>query len=1294
MEDVKQTVVPAGPIASPSLVVYPRPFESGDRIDCYAAFLPGETLGAFMRRSRIAAPSRVVRVEHNGRPVPLALWDRLIPRQGDMVVVSARALGGGGGGKVLRTVAMLAVVAAAFYAPAFAGLTKMVGGIEVATLGGSALSAGIMLGGSLLVGALLPLPTPTAAKLGTGQKYESSPTYAIQGGRNRARPWEPMLLVFGRHRVVPDLGAIPFTQQQGDDQYLNQIFHFGLQNWDLIIEDPKIGETSIYNYSGVQAQLSDAQGRVSLFPGNVDTLQGFALPNPAGWISRTTAPGVTTISVELAARLFRVNDDGSFSARSVDVEIQYRNADGGAWVSLGLIGAVYATHYWSKVVYPSRVQIGFGSTNFADHSDGESWVEIDPYTGTFVSGQWQWKPHPIQLGQPWTGIAPNPLLSPAATGYRMTGARQEPTRREVTWTVPVGRYEVRVRKVTGDINNSRESNETAVSQILAFQQDTADYTGQSRFALRIKATGQLNGQVDQLSATATARCNVWNGSAWVFGPTSNPAWWFLWFARGKRDSAGQRIYGGGVTDAQIDFESIKAWGLWCDRKRLTFDYVLDQKMSAAAVLQMIARAGRASMTYQTGKLGVVWDAENLPVSAMFGPFNVRAGSFKITYINEGTVDEIVANFVNKDAGWVMDEVRAKVPGAIATNNPLQLDLDGCTNADMAGREANLIAASQVWKRRRVSWETDLEGLVCTRGDVVSFSHDLTVWGYSGRLMPGSGGTLMKLQQAVPSAGSGTVMLRDPDGNMKVVTVSSDVGDVDELTIVTDLDGFPMPGGDGYEDCSPFDWAWQFDPLSTPGRRFKVSGVAPAGDGLRFEAIDDDPEYYACESNPYLYTPPRDGGLLAGVVFSLSATESIVSVSADQIRVGLSWALSRDMPVQIKVSVNGVQRVAQTVEGRSLDLVVQSGDVIVATVVPKGSTGAGTPKTLTYKVEGLAAPLPPVEGLTTVFRDGLTVLSWRKVMDVREPAYEVRIGDSWANSRLVGIASSQEMLAVGNGGYWVAARFKLSNGTVVYGPAAGIVISGAVLVRNVLLVQDEAPDWTGTLSGGAIVYEGKLSLAALDDWLASPDLLAESDLLWQGGAAPDGTYTNSVSDQVDIGYVAPVRIDFDIEFLAISQDDDLLSIPDILAVDDLLNGSARQAITVRPQIRHAQEEGDWSDWVDFVPGLINARYFDVRLYLATANPRIIPLVSSFRWTVDVPDLIQRAESVVIPAAGVRVTFPKSFHARPNLQITILDSQNGDRAVVPAATSDEFGFDIRIFNGSTPVERSINWIAQGY
>lgn len=1291
MEDLKRQL--PGPVATPSMVVYPKPL-GGERTEHFECFAPGETLGAYVRRAGITVPSRVVRVEHNGREVPLALWQRLIPRHGDMVVIRARGLGGGGGNKVLRTVAMIAVVVvsilAPYAAPASWGALGAAGGL---TATGALISAGVMIGGSLLVNALLPPLTPTAAKLGTGEKYESSSTYAIQGGRNRPRPWEPMLLVFGRHRVVPDQGAIPFTQQQGDDQYLNQIFHFGLQNWDLIIEDPKIGETSIYNYAGVQAQLSDAQGRVSLFPGNVDTLQGFALPSSAGWISRTTAPGVTTISVELAARLFRVNDDGSIAARSVDVEIEYRNAGGGAWVSLGLIGAVYATHYWSKVVYPSRVQIGFGSTNFADHSDGESWVEIDPYSGTFVSGQWQWKPHPIQLGQPWAGIAPNPLISPAAAGYRMTGARQEPTRREVTWTVPVGRYEIRVRKVTGDINDSRESNETAVSQILAFQQDTADYTGQSRFALRIKATGQLNGQIDQFSATATARCNVWNGSAWVFGPTSNPAWWFLWFARGRLAANGNRVYGCGLVDAQIDLDAIKAWGAWCDANRLTFNYVLDRKMSQAAVLQMIARAGRGTMTYQTGRLGVIWDAADLPVTAMFGPFNVKAGSFKVAYTNDGTVDEVVLNFVNQDKGWTLEEVRARVPGAAATNNPLQFDLDGCTNKDMAGREANLIAASQVWKRRKITWETDIEGLVCTRGDVVSFSHDLTVWGYSGRLMPGSGGTLMKLQKLVPSAGTGTVLLRDPDGNMKMVTVSSAVGDVDELSIVTDLEGFPMPGDVGYEDCSPFDWAWQFDPLATPGRRFKISGVSPAGDGLRFEAVDDDPEYYASESDPYQYTSPRDGLLLGGVILAATFAESIRSVTNDDINVQIGWSISTPSRVIVNVTVDGIALEPITTNERRINVSAKTGDVISVVIQPVNTLGLGQPFRSQYTVEGLLAPLPPVTGLTSVFRDGLTTLVWNRVTDIRQPDYEIRIGTSWANARTVGTTQGLDILAVGNGLYFVAARFRLGSQTI-YGPPDSLQISGAILVRNVLVTIHEDPSWTGELEGGAFIHDGELTLRGMGDILSAPDVLSLQDVLWFGGVESGGIYTTDDSNVIDIGYAAPVRIDFEIDEYALNFGEDVLSYEDVLAVADILNDSNRQHYSVRPQIQFAQDDCVFGDWQDYIPGTVNARYFRVRLVLETDDPLIVPFVRRFSWTIDVPDLVQTGTNLSVPSSGLRVTYGKAFHAIPNLQVTILDAIAGDRAVVQQNTDPLLGFDIRIFNNSTPVERVINWLAQGY
>lgn len=1293
MEGMKNAI--SGPIAAPSLVMYPRPL-GGERIERFESFLPGETLGRYVRRVGLAAPSRVVRVEHNGREVPLALWERLIPRHGDMVVISARALGGGGGGKVLRTVAMLAVVAAAFYAPYLAGLTQTVNGVTSVTLGGTLLSAGVMIGGSMLVNAFLPMPNPTAANLGTGEKYEASPTYSISGGRNQARPWEPMTLIFGRHRVVPDLGATPYTQAAFDDQYLNQCFHFGLQGTSLQIEDIRLGQTPIDSFQGVQLQRAGADGKLSLIAGDVDTIQGFTIGSADGWVSRRTATGVANITVELASRLFSVADSGAIVARSVDVRIQYRRVGTDSWVEIGNLAPTLATHYWALLDANTSQQIEFGSANPSEHTAGERKF-YDPAlyadsAGLAGYGYWNWVPHPYQQGRPWQGVAPDPVLAPGQPGVRLTGARQDATRRQVAWDVVIGQYDVRVMKVTADVNTSRESNETAVSQILAFQRDLANYEGQARLAVRIKASGQLNGAINDLNAIVSAMSPAWDGTNWVTMGHSNPAWWFLWFARGKADATGNRLYGGLLADSQIDIEGIKAWATWCSYKQLTFDYVLDRKMSAAAVLQLIARAGRASLTYQTGKLGVVWDAENQPEVGVFGPFNVKAGSFKLAYVNDGTVDEIVANFANKELDWKMDEVRVKVPGTSTSNNPLQLDLDGWTDKDAAGREANLLAAAQLWKRRKITWETDIEGLLCTRGDVVRFSHDLTVWGFSGRMMPGSGGTTIRLQNKVASAGAGTALLRDPDGNLKMVAVTGAVGEVDELTIVTPLDGFPMPGDPGYEDMSPFDWVYQFDPQETPGRRFKITGVTPSGDGIRYEAVDDDPEYYASENNPYQYTPPRDGALLAGVVFSITGAEQIVSVAADQIRLGISWVLSTDTPCLVVVSVNGVRRIEQLQNGRSLDVLVSTSDTVDVTVTPKRSTGSGTPKSQRFTILGLGAPLPAVTGLQSVFRDGLTWLAWDRVQDVRQPAYEVRRGDTWTNSEVVAVTTAPEQIAVGNGLYFVSARFALSNGTVIYGAPDTLLISGATLVRNVLVSRNEAPGWDGDLAGGAVVHHGMLTLAPQGDVLAISDIFAVPDVLWLGGPAASGSFTIDEANQVDIGFVAAVRVDLQVTYHVANLSADILSVDDVLALDDVLNSSDRQFVRVRPQVRFAQEAGEWTEWRDYVPGLLNGRYFDVRLQLETLDPNLVPFIDQFTWSIDVPDLIQRGEALAVSGAGVEVTYSKAFHAVPNVQLTLLDAQEGDRTVLTDST--ETGFHVQVMNGGTPVAGILNWISQGY
>lgn len=1296
----------------PALVVHPHALVGDGTIHEGSTFLINETLGAYIKRTGVIVPAGPVAVWHNGFRVPDALWRRLIPRQGDQVIIRARVLGGGGGGKVLRTVAMIALVVVTQGAFGWQGLGAMVGsGLGIGAGLGSAL---VMIGGALMINALLPPPTATATQLGTGSKYESSPTYAISGGRNRMRPWEPMTIIFGRHKVVPDLGAQYYTEFVGDDQYLNQVFHFGLQAGAIDLQEYKIGDTPVLNYQGVQLQGPDAAGRLTMFPGNVDTLQGFALASGV-WNARTTPIDTNYISVELASQLFYVRDDGGIDARSVDIRIQYRNLAGGAWADIGMLSdAVYATHYWALMKrvyvqvgdsgsYYTEIQAQYGSTNPGDHTDGEQ-VVITPWRTSGagdneyyippVMGTWRWKPHPYQLGQPWQGLAPDPLLGHSVSnGVRLTGARQEPTRRTIGWSVAQGQYEVRVMKVSADIKTSRESNDSAVSQILCYQPDNADYTGQLRIALRIKATSQLNGAVDEFNAIAYGYCPIWDGSVWTWGHTRNPAWWFREFAEGRFAADGSRIFGGGMADSQIDYEAIKAWGLWCDAKGLTFDYVLDRKISTAQMLQIIARAGRASPTWQTGKLGVIWDAANQPVVAMFSPFNIKPGSFNVAYIGDSTADEIVMNFINPDRGWAMDEVRVRVPGATTTNNPLQLDFDGCTSAAMAGREANLLAASQVWHRRRVTWETDIEGWVANRGDVVQISHDLTVWGYSGRLT-GRDGNNITLSTHVPSDTYGIMLIRGPENQMRTVAATTMVvGDVETVTISSDMTGFPLPGDDGYEGVPAMDWAFFFDPISTPGRRFKITEVQPSEDGVKFTAIDDDPEYYASENNPYVYMPPRDGTLLSGIVFAITFAETIVNVQADITNIQIGWALSSAMRVQVVVSINGQAQSAINTEDRNVTVQAQTGDVISVTVTPKPAAGSsGAPGTQQYVVQGLTAPLPAVTGLTNIFRDGLTALVWNRVVDIRQPEYEIRIGPSWDNARTVGIVPTLDALAVGNGLYWVAARFA-SRGYVVYGPADSLSIQGATLVRNVLATINEHPDWDGTLGGGAIINEGLLTLSGTGDFLAVPDVLTMDDVLWYGGVISGGTYQTAAENIIDIGYATPVRIDFEMEEYALNFGENFLTIPDILAYPDVLNVSNRQHYKVRPQIRHAQDDGVFSDWQDYIPGLINARYFDVRLLLETDDPLLVPFVVEFTWTIDVPDLVQQGIEIAVPVTGLRITYPKEFHTDDvSPQIAIYDAENNSRARF--YNTSRTGFDIELLNNTTPIEGKINWLSQRY
>ena len=836
-------------------------------------------------------PHQPIVVTLDDRLLTVEEWDHVCPVPGQLLNVQATVMGGGGGGSnPLAVVASLALVIVAPYAAA--ALNGALGlGFAAGSIGMSMLTAGVVVAGSMVIGAIFP---PTMPSTGYGNTPAASPTYSLTGGSNRSRPYEPMPVVFGTHRLFPDLGSRPYTEFQGEDQYLYQIFHLGLSS--LQLSDWSIGSTPITNYADYTWSYPDANGKIQAFPGNVDTASGSVLTKAGGWVTRTTSTSTYKIGLDVQATLYYANDSGNLDQRSVDIEVQIAVAGSGNWTAPASITAQ-----------------GTGAT-----------------------------------------IAGNVIT--------MAGASQTPRRATIFITpASAGVYDVRLRRTTDDSTATREQTGTSWDSIKSYQADTANYINQTRMGLSIRASEQLNGVLQQVSVTASAQANYWNGSTWVMGYTSNPAHWFADFARGRRDSSGRLLYGLGLPDSQIDLAVINAWAAFCTTEGLTCNMVLDAQRTAADVLSILARCGFASPSWGSGKLGVVWDARNASPVAAFGMSNIVRGTFTVSYVTEQLAEEIVVRYVNPAKDWAQDEVRVTAPGVSSPQLVSTIELMGCTSQAMAGKYANYLAAQQFYRRRRITWETDFEGFVCQRGDVVMLSHDLTQWGYSGRVVAVNGNTLT-LDRTVPRSGSQDyVMLRRPDGTMTTYTVTtSAAGDADTLTLTS------TPGMQG--DALPVDHIWMFSPLPTPGKKVKITTVEPLSESrLRVTATDEDAGFYSAWDGSF--TAPAASTLLtdttpviAGLAVSPSVTRTLTGEATTHVVARWNLLSGTQERAVVRYRMGGDWQQLQTGDRSATFDIRGTGTVEVAVTA---INGAVTGNTLTNTAAAVIPSSPPAAPTTTV-----------------------------------------------------------------------------------------------------------------------------------------------------------------------------------------------------------------------------------------------------------------------------------------------------------------------------------------
>ena len=708
----------------------------------------------------------------NGSPVLRGSWDDTEIGENDLVVFVPLPQGGGGGGKnPLRTILMLAVMVAA---PYLGGLIAGAIGVT-STIGISLITAGVALVGTTLVNVLLPPPKPAAPSFGKGVP-SPSPTYSLTAQGNQARLTQPIPVVYGRHRVYPDLAATPWAKYDSNEQYLHQLHCIGQGQYDL--EQVRIEDTPITSFEEIETEIVAPGGAVTLFETDVVTAPEIAgqeligvndrEAGEDGWVGPFTANPAGTratgigIDVVMPRGLYYAADDGSLEGRTVTWEVEARAVD----------------------------------------DDGAA-------TGGWI----------------------------AVASETVTAAENTPQRRSYRYTLDAGRYEVRVRRTNDKSGDARAGHVIHWGGLKAFLEDAPEFGGVTLLAVRMRATDNLSQRSARLvNVIVTRKLPVWDPATGWSEPraTRSLAWAFADAARAR--------YGAGLDDARIDLAALHALdAVWRSRGD-RFDAVFDQSLTVWEALTRIARCGRALPFLQGGVLRIARDApRTLPV-ALFGPRNIVKGSFRVQYVmpGEDTADAVTVTYFSERT-WTPDEIVAALPDSSAEGTEAAaVDLFGCTGAEQAMREGLYMAAANRYRRRIVTFRTELEGLIPTYGDLIAITHDLPRWGQGGEVVAVDGRTLTLSEPLEWEAGDDTteppvhyLALRRRDGGLSGPWPVAPGADARTVLLDEDLDLEPYTGAD--EERTHF----AFGAGEAWGLRARVMAVRPRGEQVEITAVGED-----------------------------------------------------------------------------------------------------------------------------------------------------------------------------------------------------------------------------------------------------------------------------------------------------------------------------------------------------------------------------------------------------------------------------------------------------------------------
>jgi predicted phage tail protein len=766
-----------------SLVIVANPFEPVASRSVHM-IAPGVTIGGLLLDCGIAedrwADGPEIRI--GGQAVLAEAFAVRVIGEDDIVSVIRWPQGGGGGGGGGKNPLSIVLTIAVMVAAIYLGpIAAVAMGYAEAGSAAAMATAGIALAGSVLINTVIPAPKPSVPSLNWG-------------GSGSAPAASPTYSLQGQGNQARLGQPIPvvygrhmifpdLAAEPYEDYVAGEQFLYQLHvigQGEYDVEQIRIDDTPISSFEEVQTEIVQPGHAVTLFPTEV-----ISAPEIAG--QELVGPN-----------LLKTGDDGyvgPFAANPADTTANTLGVD---------------------IVFPRGLY-------YAND------------TGSLTSRTAQWRIETRPIDNDGIAIAGWSVLA----SETQTAADNNTIRLSYRYAVPPGRYEVRAKRLDNKDTDARAGHEVRWGALRATLTDQPDFGGITLLAVKMRATDNLSARSSRMiNVVVTRKLPVWSASGgWSAPqPTRSIAWAFADAARAE--------YGAKLADSRIDLAALVVLDAVWQGRGDSFDAVFDSSTTVWDAFTRIARCGRALPIQQGGVVRIIRDAPQVLPVAMFGPRNIVKGSFKIKYVMPGddTADAVTVEYFSSRT-WKPDEVTTKLADSRG-DNPAKVNLFGCTAKDHALREGLYIAANNRYRRRMITFRTELEGMIPTYGDLIAVTHDMPRWGQGGEVIdwratssrpPWTGTVLTLSEPPVWTEGaSHYIALRRRDGGLAGPFRVEPMTGMPMLVRLTEpLSVTPYTGGS--EERTYF----SFGPGKAWAQSARVLAIRPRAEQVEITAVAED-----------------------------------------------------------------------------------------------------------------------------------------------------------------------------------------------------------------------------------------------------------------------------------------------------------------------------------------------------------------------------------------------------------------------------------------------------------------------